>query len=287
MAAEVAHLRETFHTQLDQLTGRMPEDIAKLRKDLLARIDAARWNTLDRLNALAPAPETLTCTVCEHTARPEDFVIQASFCIFGGGRLIRYGCPACDTIFGPLKVLNLPPEELAFEYSLLYAYYSEGDTTEAELRTFQHVHPKPGGVYLNYGAGAWSSANALLRKQGYVVYSYEPFVPTPADFAIVDPAQLATLKFDGIFSNNVLEHFPDPVGSLRFMSSLLKESSSLMAHATPCYDYDVHFTRFHVHFFPGRSVGVLASRAGLLAVHADRDAMVYGPYICHVFRRIS
>jgi hypothetical protein len=40
------------------------------------------------------------------------------------------------------------------------------------------------------------------------VYSYEPFVPTPVDFAIVDPAQLATLKFDGIFSNNVLEHFP-------------------------------------------------------------------------------
>jgi hypothetical protein len=82
--AEVAHLRETFQTQLDHLMGRMPEDIAKLRKDLLAQMYAARWNTLDRLNALAPAPETLTCTVCEHVGRTEDFVIQVSSCIFGG-----------------------------------------------------------------------------------------------------------------------------------------------------------------------------------------------------------
>ena len=68
-------------------------------------------------------------------------------------------------------------------------------------------------------------------------------------------------KFDGIFSNNVLEHFPQPLESFQDMRSCLRPGGA-MAHATPCYEWSYAHTRFHVFFPLGRSAAALAQRSG-------------------------
>lgn len=69
-------------------------------------------------------------------------------------------------------------------------------------------------------------------------------------------------QFDGIFSNNVLEHLSQPADDLRRMKGWLKPGAT-MAHATPCFEYLYEYTRFHLFFFPGRSRELLADQAGL------------------------
>ena len=71
------------------------------------------------------------------------------------------------------------------------------------------------------------------------------------------------MRFDGIMSHNVIEHFQDPVTELRHMASLLRDKDSVMAHATGCYEYRYEYTRFHTFFYTGRSAAVLAEKAGL------------------------
>ena len=63
--------------------------------------------------------------------------------------------------------------------------------------------------------------------------------------------------------------------------SLLNERG-VMAHSSPCYDYNVTYTRFHTLFLTGRSLGVLAERTGFAIVNSVRD----GDYINHVLSRI-
>ena len=71
------------------------------------------------------------------------------------------------------------------------------------------------------------------------------------------------MKFDGVFSNNVLEHLPDPVSELKFMKSLLRdEKTDLMAHATPCFEYAYEYTRFHLVFYTGGSIASVARQIG-------------------------
>ena len=47
------------------------------------------------------------------------------------------------------------------------------------------------------------------------------------------------------------------------MRSLLRPGGR-MSHATPCFEYRYQYTRFHLHFFAGRSRALLAQKAGLI-----------------------
>ena len=67
------------------------------------------------------------------------------------------------------------------------------------------------------------------------------------------------MKFDRIFSNDLIEHLRFPVEELRFMRGLLKEDGA-MYHATGCYEYAFEYTRFHLFFFTGRSLRLLAEK---------------------------
>ena len=87
-------------------------------------------------------------------------------------------------------------------------------------------------------------------------------------------------NFLGIFSNNVIEHFRDPVSQFNDFREILKPGGS-MAHSSPCYDYSYDFTRFHTLFLLGKSPYVLAERTGFSATETVRD----GEYISFVFRR--
>jgi hypothetical protein len=85
----------------------------------------------------------------------------------------------------------------------------------------------------------------------------------------------------GIFSNNVIEHFRNPVEQFRQFHSLLIEGGK-MAHSSPCYEYAYPFTRFHTVFLLGRSPEVLAALSGFRIVDRIKD----GEYINVVFEKV-
>lgn len=230
----------------------------------LSRQITLRWAQVDAIEQALPVPEKHTCPLCGHEDAATHFPAYVTHCIFGGGELQRRQCPACDIIFGPRKMLQLSAADLAEEYELHYRVYAEGDSTAQEIRAFHALRPVRTGVYLNWGAGAWSRGVAELRREGWNVYGYEPHCSAHSGGAhvLTSREQLGTMRFDGIFSNNVLEHLRHPARELADMRDLLAPAGR-MSHATPCFAYRFEFTRFHLFFFLGRSRILLAQQAGL------------------------
>jgi hypothetical protein len=245
---------------------------------------ASRWAMVDEIERRLPPSNALVCPLCGHrgvsasqfssghlahpqhaTGSDSSFGMLVSYCIFGGGDLIRHVCPACDLVFGPHKMLSLSEHALAEEYDWHYRAYTEGDSTDQELRAFHALNPRRDGVYLNWGAGDWSRTLHVLRTEGWNVLGFEPYPSgaPPRDGVISDWQQLSAMRFDGIFSNNVLEHLRYPVRELRAMAGLLAPGGRL-SHATPCFAYRYEFTRFHIFFYPGRSRALLAEQSGLV-----------------------
>ena len=269
------------HEKIDTLNAEMAEsarNIAALRGDFAAALNAMkaeivrnqilnRWKTVDALDeVIFPPDREVVCRICGHSAPKKSYETRVSHCIFNGGKLVRFVCPECGCVFGPLKMFALTPDELAAEYMQHYSYYQEGDSHESELLAFAEVDRGKGGkVYLNYGAGDWSKTSELLRGRGYAVYDYEPFATQgiAREFLITSPEKLRELKFDGIFSNDLIEHLSYPVRELEFIKSLLRDEKSRMAHATGCFDYAYEYTRFHYFFFTGRSLAVTAEKLGM------------------------
>ena len=237
-----------------------------------------RWQTLDALEPLLfPQDMRLTCPICGHSAARKDYQTVSTMCKFSGGLLERFVCPECGVIFGPLKMMMLKPGQLAEEYRQSYTTYSESDCTALEENIFRELNPVKDGVYLNYGAGAWNSTSEKLRQEGYTVYDYEPYAPAAdRDNLIRNPEQLRSMKFDGIFSNDLLEHLPDPVKELKFMSSMLKPGGC-MIHGSGCYEYAFEYTRFHLFFFVGKSLEYISRDAGLKYSLGER-VYSYSPF---------
>ena len=166
-----------------------------------------------------------------------------------GGIWSVFVCPECGAIFGPLKMMCMNEAQLEEEYKLSYSVFSDGDSTDSELRTFYSIANDKNGVYLNFGGGAWSNTTDLLRREGYNVYNYEPCAPVAdSKWLITDKNVLKNMQFDGLFSNDLIEHLSCPIETLVFMKSLLRDKNSLMAHSTGCYQYVYEYTRFHLYF---------------------------------------
>ena len=229
----------------------------------------AVWNALDRLDARAPDLSAPVCLACAHTGPAQTFPLHVDACVFGGGRLERRECPACGCIFGPTKYLQTPDALVAADYRLLYAHYAEGDSTGEEVRAFHALRPERGGLYLNWGSGAWSGTVDRLRAEGWDVWGYEPHAPGEHPFVVRTRGEVSAM-FDGVFSNNVIEHLFDPAVAFADFSANLKPSGR-MAHASPCYAYAFAYTRFHVFFPTGEAPARLGERAGLPLVAAEDD----------------
>lgn len=268
-------------------TAKLEHDALKARLERLeAQVEMAEryfneafWNTLDTAYEAVLPGRLLFCPVCEHGAERGAFETRVDQCVFGGGRLERYVCPECDCIFGPQKYLDLSDDFVGRDYQMLYARYSEGDSTANELRAFHSLRPDHEGSYLDWGAGGgWNRTLAILREEGWTVAGYEP---NAGGTEAATPPDLSPGSFDGLFSNNVIEHFRDPIAQFRQFHRLLKPGGK-MAHASPCYDYQYAYTRFHSVFLLGRSPFVLAERTGFAVVDSERD----GEYINHVFQRL-
>ncbi|RFC63577.1 class I SAM-dependent methyltransferase [Fulvimarina endophytica] len=239
------------------------------------------WKALDRSYSIALQTRSLQCIICGFEGSRRDYEVLTSECMFGGGELERYQCPNCDCVFGPQKYLDLDEAFVSLDYELLYSRYSESDSIENETRTFESLRPQSGGLFLDWGCGgAWSSTVSSLRDRGYDVWGYEPSADVSSQFVVNSRDQISA-RFDGIFSNNVIEHFRDPLAQFREFHDLLKPGGK-MAHSSPCYRYEYAFTRFHTLFLLGRSPEVLAQATGFRV----SDQIVDGQYINTIFERL-
>lgn len=249
-------------------------------KDLRLAVMPAYWQAMDAVETLRDPDRSLVCPVCDRVGRRGDLERLEDTCVFGGGRLERFRCAGCGCIFGPQKVLEASETLLKADYTLLYEDYSEADSTASELRAFRSLRPVAGGAYLDWGCGRWSRTVRELRDGGYDVWGFEPSAP-PADggFVVGDRAAI-TGRFDGLFSNNVVEHMLRPVEEFRFFHAILKPGAR-MAHASPCYRYAYAFTRFHTLFLTGDSPALLAERGGFRIVDREEE----GEFINVVFER--
>ena len=254
----------------------MQAKLRKIERDLLRHQISAKWELMHHIERLRQPEQQLTCALCEHCGPTEAFAVSESTCIFEGGQIRRHQCPQCDVIFGGSLMLSLSAEELANEYEWHYRVFSEGDSTEQELRAFYALNPERDKKYVNWGSGAWSHSIEVLRADGWQVFGYEPHgsASVEGDAILRNLDELIALKPNGIYSNNVLEHLRHPIDELKTMSSLLP-AGGMMSHATPCFEYRFEFTRFHLFFFLGRSRHLLADRTGLQMVDyvADGDFM--------------
>jgi SAM-dependent methyltransferase len=239
----------------------------------------AYWNLLDRVIAGAPATTHAACLACGGSALLAAFKVHEDDCVFGGGRLERLECPACGCIFGPLKYLAMPEALIAADYRLLYTHYQEGDSTDAELRAFELLAPRRDGLYLNWGSGGWSRSVEQLRARGYDVWGYEPNAPADSPFVVRTRGEISA-RFDGIFSNNVIEHLLDPADQFRDFHRVLTPGGR-MVHASPCYRWSYAFTRFHVFFPTGQAPDALAARTGFRIASRTED----GEFRAIVFER--
>jgi hypothetical protein len=137
------------------------------------------WKALDVAYEAISPHRPLCCVVCGHAAGRDGFEIREDRCYFGGGKLERYACPACDCVFGPQKYLDLDEAFVVRDYQVLYSRYAEGDSTENELRAFRALEPDKGGRYLDWGAGGgWNRTLAVLTGEGWNLVAHEPHAAT-------------------------------------------------------------------------------------------------------------
>jgi hypothetical protein len=144
--------REAIAAPLVERMSALDQRVAALETQLKLAEDhqtSAFWHALDRVYDAALKDRGLNCIICGQTGRRNDFEIRLSRCIFGGGRLERYECPACECVFGSQKFLDLGEDLLGLEYRLLYSRYREGNTTPNEIRTFQSLDPQKELAYVN------------------------------------------------------------------------------------------------------------------------------------------
>jgi len=250
---------------LENRLGTLEKSAAKrAHLESLARYATrAHWRLVDQMESVNPPPSETACPLCSHRGLASSFELMESECKFEGGHLRRFLCPSCGVIFGPRKMFDLNEAMVHLEYSNLYRLYAEGDSTEAEMRVFRSLQPRREGRYLNFGCGGgWSRSIDTLRSEGWDVLGFEPNCATVSSHVITSWTELASRRFDGIYSHDVIEHLFDPAATLRQLSGILAPGG-LQAHATPCYEYRYEYSRFHVFFYTGRSPEVLAERAGL------------------------
>lgn len=278
---QVKQIRETLEWEKDRLTKHEDEINSKLASSA-REIMRTKWKVIDSLNT-----ESVTkhkCIICGFEFNSNEAEIKTSECIFAGGKLQRYVCPQCGCIFGPDKFRNQSQNELSDDYVVHYAGFDENDSTIGEKDTFFLLNPTKTGVYLDYGCGKWANTIIELREQGYNVYGFDMYasdVDNP--YIISDINKLKKMRFDGIFSHDLLEHLLNPIEDILFMKGLLRSPKCLMAHSTACYNYKFEYTRFHTCFFTGDAVSYLCKMTNMDVENFVDDGELQN-FVCYVYK---
>lgn len=269
MEVEGSRHNQIVHYLREILNSHMTE-FSEHDGDMIKKVIREKWALADECEQKSYENHKLTCPICNEVFETDKVSRLVSECIFNGGRIIRYVCPKCGVIFGPEKMLNLSDEFFANDYRMHYLVFSESDCTQLEIETFRQLEPSKDGVYLDWGVGAWSTVISTLREEGYQIYGYDPYAPVNSKYVITSEDELKTMKFDGIFSHDLLEHLKDPVGTFRIFSEILKPHGK-MVHATACYDYVYEYTRFHLFFYTGTSIDEICRQTGFVVEKVDKD----------------
>jgi hypothetical protein len=193
-------------------------------------------------------------------------VAGSSFEFIYGKPIVRYKCSFCDVIFGPMEWIYMSKQELGAKYMELFnTGWKEADSTGPEWESFSALSPQPNKKYLNWGAGASNRTAELAKDNNFNVSNYDPFNSNNNNNSVV-----VNGLYDGIFSNNVIEHLQNPIADLLYMKSFLNPNGK-MAHATGCYKYVAECSIFHLYFLCGKSAGILAAKIGMSSrVISDR-----------------
>ena len=207
----------------------------------------------------------LKCPICLFESVENSFSILIADSFLFSGKLVRHRCPNCDVIFGTQEMLELSKEDLCAKYKQLFdSGYVGADITSTEIEVFKFLNPTKKGIYLNWGAGSKLRTSEILKQKGYTLYGFEPYEPVPASKnMIITNLDTFTMKFDGIMSNNFIEHVQSPVNTILEMKQYLKDQNCIMAHFTACWNYVYETSPFHLFFFEGRSVQIMADRTGM------------------------
>lgn len=228
-----------------------------------------KWKKID---SKYKEPKYFICRVCKCKNHIHDMKKIVANCSFGGGILNRYKCSNCGVIFGPLKFMELSQLDMIKDYIDVYKIFSEGNTYNNEISAFHLLKPNKNKIYLDVGCGSNSKVVANLNKNGYNVFGYD-YLSSNGNKIINNVSDLLKYKFDGIFSNNTIEHVIDPINEFLFYKNILK-NDGLMVHCTPCYKYCYEKSRFHVHFFVDDSINYLCKNTGFNIINKIDDGVI-------------
>jgi hypothetical protein len=208
---------------------------------------------------------TFTCKICNTELDLDKCQVFMATCFLTKVPLKRFKCTVCGVIFGTLDMLACTPEQMKKDYIFCDTVFKDTNSVYYETQTFMSLKPNKNGLYLNFGCGYNCTTIPTLRGLGWEILGYEPYVPgpNPGSYILQNRQDLLKCKFDGIISNNLLEHLQDPVQDLLFMKSLLKDKTSLMAHSTANYKYLYEYSKYHLYFFVDKSVDYMCQGAGL------------------------
>jgi len=117
---------------------------------------------------------------------------------------------------------------------------------------------------LDYGCGKWNRVTSVLRDRHLIVDGYDKIVTGPD---IVN--KLGSMKYDVIYSSNLLEHFIHPIDDIKEILTHLNNDGYLI-FITVCFEYCYTDTHYHVFYFVGRSLQFLCEKLGIIEVFSQR-----------------
>lgn len=199
----------------------------------------------------------VTCSVCNHVQEKVETII-AKGKIFTSSDVIRIKCENCSSIFGPISILKT--ENLEYYYELAYSFFKEGDTSNMQrdvLLALKLVNP---GRYLNYACGiVWDRhLQRFIDSYGFDVYGYDFTIKDPTDRLLnkID----TSMVFDGLCSNNYIEHIQKPYDQFCEWNRMLKLGANMVHQG--CFAYDIGFTPFHILYLSEKGLKIICEKTG-------------------------
>ncbi|AYV86321.1 MAG: methyltransferase domain-containing protein [Solumvirus sp.] len=204
----------------------------------------------------------ITCIICDYKSSAQEFKEFKSEDLFGTGALIRNKCPKCDAIFGPQKFLALSDILFTKDYIELKSKHPDSDMTGMWSDLMALCDYDKTKRYLFYGVYDPINITHFI-SMGYNVIGYNPHLTkNTSNLFITSPEELKLFRFDYILSINSLAYCRDPIKDLSLLEKILNPGGR-MAHSTICFDYAVENSHYHLCFFLGKSVDIMAKRIDL------------------------
>lgn len=221
-----------------------------------------RWQNIKYTTILE-----MSCYVCDFNIHIQSCKVYKDNDIFEAGELIRYQCPNCDVIFGDLRFLTMPIDEISKDYEDLYSYYKEGDTSKYILDVLNTINLGKQKTYLDYACGKTYNTLNLLNSNGYNTYGFDRYVEMD------HPKFISTInnnmKYDVVYSSNFIEHVINPVDDLNKLINLLDTNGKLVM-ISPCWEYCYSLTHYHTFFFIGKSVKYLCDKLKIIEIYSKK-----------------